>query len=220
MESSIFIVLFTAMAVTGAVFGVFGVHYLTGFIVGLSLIIAIGAQNAFVLKQGLKKQHVFLVCTICALSDAILIALGVSGFGAVVERFPLVEKIARYGGAIFLVFYAIISFHSAYKNQHRLIAEGSDTDSAVKVALICLGFTWLNPHVYLDTLILLGAVSTQYVDVQGFALGAISASFVFFFSLGYGARILIPVFQNPRAWQILEFFVGVLMLSIAISLII
>ena len=90
MESSIFIVLFTAMAVTGAVFGVFGVHYLTGFIVGLSLIVAIGAQNAFVLKQGLKKQHVFLVCTICALSDAILIALGVSGFGAVVERFPLV----------------------------------------------------------------------------------------------------------------------------------
>jgi L-lysine exporter family protein LysE/ArgO len=89
----------------------------------------------------------------------------------------------------------------------------------VKVALICLGFTWLNPHVYLDTLILLGAVSTQYVDVQGFALGAISASFVFFFSLGYGARVLIPVFQNPRAWQILEIFVGVLMLSIAISLI-
>jgi len=115
MESSIFIVLFTAMAVTGAVFGVFGVHYLTGFIVGLSLIVAIGAQNAFVLKQGLKKQHVFLVCTICALSDAILIALGVSGFGAVVERFPLVEKIARYGGAIFLVFYAIMSFHSAYQ---------------------------------------------------------------------------------------------------------
>ena len=220
MESSIQIVLLTTILVTRAVFGVFGMNYLTGFIVGLSLIVAIGAQNAFVLKQGLKKQHIFLVCSICAFSDAILIALGVSGFGIVIERFPLVEKFARYGGAIFLVYYAIMSFRSAYMNQHKLIAKGSDTESAVKVTLICLGFTWLNPHVYLDTLILLGAVSTQYVDVQSFALGAISASFVFFFSLGYGARVLIPVFKNPRAWQILEFFIGVLMLSIAISLII
>ena len=130
--------------------------YLPGFALGLSLILAIGAQNAFVLKQGLKKQHVFLVCTICALSDAILISLGISGFGALVERFPIVEQIARFGGAAFLMVYAAMSFYSAYKTRHSLNPEGSAPESALKIALICLGFTWLNPHVYLDTVVLLG----------------------------------------------------------------
>ena len=138
--------------------------YLPGFALGLSLILAIGAQNAFVLKQGLKKQHVFLVCTICALSDAILISLGVSGFGALVERFPIVEQIARFGGAAFLMVYAAMSFYSAYTTRHSLNPEGSAPESALKIALICLGFTWLNPHVYLDTVVLLGSISTQYSD--------------------------------------------------------
>ena len=193
--------------------------YLPGFALGLSLILAIGAQNAFVLKQGLKKQHVFLVCTICALSDAILISLGVSGFGALVERFPIVEQIARFGGAAFLMVYAAMSFYSAYKTRHSLNPEGSAPESALKITVICLGFTWLNPHVYLDTVVLLGSISTQYSDnIEAFTLGAISASFVFFYSLGYGSRVLIPVFEKPRAWQILEIIIGIIMSALAISL--
>lgn len=194
--------------------------YLSGFALALSLILAIGAQNAFVLKQGLKKQHVFLVCSICALSDAVLISLGVSGFGALVSQYPLVDQIARYGGASFLIIYAAMSFFSAYSNRHSLSPEGSAPESMLKVASICIGFTWLNPHVYLDTVILLGSVSTQFSDnIQAFTLGAVSASFVFFYSLGYGARILIPVFKKTISWQILEVFVGILMLVIAIGLI-
>ena len=195
--------------------------YLPGFALGLSLILAIGAQNAFVLKQGLKKQHVFLVCTICALSDAILISLGVSGFGALVERFPIVEQIARFGGAAFLMVYAAMSFYSAYKTRHSLNPEGSAPESALKIALICLGFTWLNPHVYLDTLGLVGAISTQFVDAAqktAFGIGAISASFVFFFSLGYGARLLGPVMQSARAWRRLDVLIGIVMWALAIKL--
>ncbi|MDE0876410.1 MAG: LysE/ArgO family amino acid transporter [Porticoccaceae bacterium] len=194
--------------------------YLSGFALGLSLILAIGAQNAFVLKQGLKRQHVFLVCSLCAISDAILITFGVMGFGALVEQYPWVAQIARYGGAAFLAVYAAMSFYSAYSQNHSLVPSDSAPESALKIALICLGFTWLNPHVYLDTVIFLGSISTQFsADIEAFTLGAVSASFVFFYSLGYGARILIPVFEQPRAWQILEFFIGLLMLILAASLI-
>ena len=192
--------------------------YLPGFALGLSLILAIGAQNAFVLKQGLKKQHVFLVCTICALFDAILISLGVSGFGALVERFPIVEQIARFGGAAFLMVYAAMSFYSAYKTRHSLNPEGSAPESALKIALICLGFTWLNPHVYLDTVVLLGSISAGWDDKLGFSVGAMSASFVFFFSFGYGARFLAPLFELPRAWQVLDVMIGLIMWAIAAKL--
>jgi L-lysine exporter family protein LysE/ArgO len=194
--------------------------YASGFTLGLSLILAIGAQNAFVLKQGLKKQHVFLVCSICAASDAFLIFLGVSGFGVIVEQYPSIEKISRYAGAIFLVVYGLKSFYSAYHNSHALNPEGATPISKTKIALMCLAFTWLNPHVYLDTVVLLGSVSTQFEDTRAFGIGAITSSFVFFFSLGYSARILIPIFQKPIAWKILEAFVGVLMLGLAVSLLV
>ena len=128
--------------------------YISGFALGLSLILAIGAQNAFVLKQGLKKQHVLLVCSLCAISDAILITFGVMGFGALVAQYPWVEQIARYGGAAFLTVYAVMSFYSAYSQKHSLVPSDSAPESALKIALICLGFTWLNPHVYLDTCLL------------------------------------------------------------------
>jgi L-lysine exporter family protein LysE/ArgO len=194
--------------------------YLSGFALGLSLILAIGAQNAFVLKQGLKKQHVFLVCTLCAVSDAILITLGVTGFGALVQQYPLVEQVARYAGGAFLIGYAAISFYSAYNNNHNLSPAGEAPESALKIALICLGFTWLNPHVYLDTVFLLGSISTQFpTQITAFTVGAITASFVFFFSLGYGSRLLIPIFQNPGSWKVLEVIVGLLMLALAINLI-
>lgn len=191
---------------------------LAGFTLSLSLILAIGAQNAFVLKQGLKKHHVLLVSSICAVSDALLILAGVAGFGAIVKQFPSIEVIASYGGAAFLFAYGTRSFISALKTEHGLDPEGDATLSAWQTALTCLAFTWLNPHVYLDTVVLIGSISTQYDDRLMFGIGAVSASFVFFFSLGYGARLLTPIFHKPISWKILEAIIGVVMYSIAISL--
>jgi len=194
---------------------------LAGFLLGISLILAIGAQNAFVLKQGLKRQHVFVVCLICALSDAILISAGVAGFGAIVKQFPLIEQVSRYAGAAFLLVYSLLSFKTAFTTEHSMKAEGKEVGSVLTAIVTCLAFTWLNPHVYLDTLVLLGSISTQYEGQQlSFAMGAILGSFVFFFSLGYGARLLIPVFKNPKAWKVLEFLIGFVMLALAISLVI
>lgn len=194
--------------------------FLSGFSLGLSFILAIGAQNAFVLKQGLKRHHVFLVCFICAFSDALLISLGVSGFGEMVKRFPSIEVMARYGGALFLAAYAVKSFVSSFRKNHTLLPSGEVPESVLKIIAICLAFTWLNPHVYLDTVVLLGAISTRYEATKlQFGLGAVSASFVFFFSLGYGAKVLIPMFSNPVSWKILDFIIGVVMLSISVSLV-
>jgi L-lysine exporter family protein LysE/ArgO len=195
--------------------------FIAGFTLSISLILAIGSQNAFVLKQGIKKQHVLLICIICALSDAILISLGVAGFGVIVNEYPMIEEYARYGGAAFLLVYSALSFKSAFNQSHALTPESELQHSAMKTAAICLAFTWLNPHVYLDTVVLLGSISTQYPGEQfQFALGGITASFIFFFSLGYGARFLAPIFQKPVAWKILEFIVGVTMLIIALTLLI
>lgn len=194
---------------------------LAGFLLSISLILAIGAQNAFILKQGLKRQHVFLVCLICALSDALLISAGVAGFGAIVKQFPLIEQFSRYAGAAFLLVYSVLSFKSAFTTEHSMQAEGVEVGSVVSAALACIGFTWLNPHVYLDTVILLGSISTQYQGHQlSFAIGAVLGSFVFFFALGYGARLLIPIFKNAKAWQILELLIGFVMLALAISLVV
>lgn len=194
--------------------------YFAGLSLGLSLILAIGGQNAFVLKQGLKKHHLFTVCFICALSDALLISFGVAGFGAMIKEFPVIEQISRYAGALFLTLYAVKSLHSAFTKNHSLIALGELPASLLKTALTCLAFTWLNPHVYLDTVVLLGSISTQYETTKlQFALGAVSASFIFFFALGYGARLLIPFFQKAGSWKVLEVIVAVIMFSLAVSLI-
>ncbi|TDG15473.1 amino acid transporter [Seongchinamella unica] len=189
-----------------------------GFSLSLSLILAIGAQNAFVLKQGLKKHHVFMVCGICALSDAILIVAGVAGFGALIASFPAIESIASLGGAAFLIAYGSRSLISAFTAEHALDPAGDATASAWKTALACLAFTWLNPHVYLDTLVLIGSISTQYSDKLMFTAGAVAASLTFFFSLGYGARLLTPIFQQPRAWKMLDGLIALIMYAIAASL--
>ena len=195
--------------------------YFAGFTLGLSLILAIGSQNAFVLKQGLKNQHVFAICLVCAISDALLISFGVTGFGAIVKQFPQIEQFARYGGAVFLGVYAFLSFRSSFTETHALEAVGDTKESLIKAMVMCLAFTWLNPHVYLDTVVLLGSISTQYQpNHMLFGAGAITGSFVFFFSLGYGARFLAPLFKNPRAWKVLEFAIGMIMASIAVSLVI
>ncbi|GAA6137728.1 LysE/ArgO family amino acid transporter [Arenicella sp. 4NH20-0111] len=194
--------------------------FFSGFSLSLSLILAIGSQNAFVLKQGIRKQHVFAVCAVCAISDALLIALGVAGFGAMVTQFQELERFARYGGAIFLSIYSLLSFKSAFTVSHALDSTVKSNRSVCNAIAMCLAFTWLNPHVYLDTVILLGSISTQYQPNElMFAVGAMTASFVFFFSLGYGSRFLAPFFESPKAWKVLEFFVGIVMASIAISLV-
>ncbi len=194
--------------------------FITGFSIGFSLILAIGAQNAFVLKQGLIRQNVFLVCLICAASDAILITLGVSGFGEIITEYPIIERLARIGGALFLFTYGVLNLYSAQTKTHALEPTKKIQKSKRKTILTCLGFTWLNPHVYLDTVVMLGSISTQFENTAAFALGAISASFVFFFSLGFGASKLTRYFEKPRTWRVLENLIGILMIFLGITLVI
>ena len=195
--------------------------FYAGLSLGLSLIIVIGAQNAFVLKQGLYKRHVFFVCLVCALSDALLIAAGVSGFYLMVAKLPWLESAARYGGAAFLLVYGARSFHAALKSTDALQVADHADHSLTHALSTCLVLTWLNPHVYLDTVVLLGSVSTQYPGAKlPFAGGAMLGSFAFFFALGYGARILTPFFAKPASWRILDALIGVVMWSIAASLLV
>lgn len=190
---------------------------LAGFALGFSLILAIGAQNAFVLRQGLRRLHVLPVVLVCAISDAVLIAAGVAGFGALTEAVPGLEWAMRIFGAAFLFWYGARTLWSAWKGGMSLEA-GKEAQSLKNAVLTCLALTWLNPHVYLDTVVLLGAVSAQYDDRLAFAIGAMTASFVFFFSLGFGARALAPVFARPRAWRALDLVIGLTMWAIAIKL--
>jgi len=193
--------------------------YLTGLGISFGLILAIGAQNAFVLRQGLRSEHVLLVCLTCSLSDALLICAGVAGFGALVLQVPWIEPVFRTGGGVFLVGYGLRSLWNAYASEHALEAAGKAAVSWQSALVTCLAFTWLNPHVYLDTLVLLGSASTQYSEHSvAFALGAITSSFALFFSLGYGARFLQPVFIKPIAWKVLDALVGVLMISLGLKL--
>jgi L-lysine exporter family protein LysE/ArgO len=188
-----------------------------GFGLGLSFIVAIGAQNAFVLRQGLLRQHVLAVVLICAVSDAVLISVGVAGFGALATALPWLEPVMRYGGVAFLAVYGFRALRSAWTSSGVLKASG-EAGSLKSALLTCLAFTWLNPHVYLDTVVLLGSISSQYPNKLAFALGGITASFVFFFSLGFGARLLAPFFARPLAWRILDALVGALMWAIAVKL--
>ena len=194
---------------------------ITGFATGFSLILAIGAQNAFVLRQGLAKAHVFWLCFLCAVSDALLITAGVLGFSAIVNRYPMLPDVMAWGGAAFLFVYGALRLKAAWKGKYELQLSGQ---SAGLWATLATGaaFTWLNPHVYLDTLGLVGAVSTDYaIDTERyiFGVGAVTAAFVFFFGLGYGARLLAPVMQSARAWQILDVVIGIVMWLIALKLI-
>lgn len=191
-----------------------------GFLTSLGLILAIGAQNAFVLRQGLKREHVALVVAICAASDALLIALGVAGFGAAAQALPWLTPVLLWGGIAFLTVYGALRFRAAWRGGEALAAAGAAPSSALRIALTCLALTWLNPHVYLDTLALLGALSAQYAPNEAaFGLGAMAASGVFFGALGYGARGLAPWLVRPRAWVALETAMGIVMWTIAASLV-
>lgn len=190
-----------------------------GYLVSISLIAAIGAQNAFVLRQGIRREHVGWVVLVCAASDAVLMTLGVAGFGIVSARVPWLETVMLWGGVAFLVTYGALRFLAAWRGGAALVPSGTTVVSRKKVILTCLVLTWANPHVYLDTLVLLGAVSAQYAPFgAAFAVGAIAASISFFTVLGYGARYLAPVMARPGAWVVLEVMVGCLMWAIAAAL--
>jgi L-lysine exporter family protein LysE/ArgO len=194
--------------------------YVTGLLTGLSLIVAIGAQNAFVLRQGLMGAHAFAVSLACSLSDAALIALGVTSFRQIAVGAPWFLPAMRYGGAAFLIWYGARNLYSALRSSEALIAGDLKSSSLAQTLTMCLALTWLNPHVYLDTLMLLGAISTRFPGQEAsFAAGAMTGSFLFFFSLGYGAKWLRPVFMSPTSWRVLEALIAVTMWAIALKLV-
>jgi L-lysine exporter family protein LysE/ArgO len=194
--------------------------YLAGLFLSGSLILAIGSQNAFVLKQGLRKSHVFWVCLVCSLSDAALILTGVLGFSVVARYAAHVVPLIKYAGALFLFVYGLLHFHAAITKTASMGDSHIEAPSLKRTLLVCLALTWLNPHVYLDTLLLIGSVSTRFPGEHWlFAAGGITASLVFFFSLGYGARLLLPLFKKPIAWKVLDLIVGVTMWAIAWQLV-
>lgn len=193
---------------------------LTGFATGFSLILAIGAQNAFVLRQGILRMHVLPLCLLCALSDALLILAGVAGFGALVALFPALPEVMALAGAAFLAVYGAMRLRAAWIGDYEMTLAGASAGLGATLAAGA-AFTWLNPHVYLDTLGLVGAVSTQYAAPEAraaFAAGAVAASFAFFFGLGYGARFLAPVMRSARAWRILDTGIGLVMWALALKL--
>lgn len=193
--------------------------YLTGLMMGLSLIVAIGAQNAFVLRQGLRNEHVFAVCLACGLSDTLLIVLGVTSLRQIAALLPWLDPVMRYGGAGFLFWYGAKSLYSALRSSGALAAGEAKSSSIGKTLATCLALTWLNPHVYLDTVVLLGTISTRFPGGEfAFTAGAVTASMLFFFSLGYGATWLRPIFARPSAWRILETLIALTMWIIASKL--
>ena len=194
-----------------------GATYLNGLIVGLAFIVAIGPQNAFVLKSGLLRQNVFTISFICAASDAVLILSGIVGLDRLLINFPSLLEVFRYGGAAFLLFYGLVSARSALKGGCGLQAEGRQMPLKSAV-LICLALTWLNPHVYLDTVVLLSSIALQSQAPLIFGLGAMSGSFLFFFSLGYGAKYLAPIFRKSASWRILDLAICAIMWTIALKL--
>lgn len=194
--------------------------YMQGLGTGAGLIIAIGAQNAFVLSQSIRKNHHLTVCLVCALCDAILITLGVMGTGELVATNPMLLKPAAWGGAAFLAWYGFGSFRSAVKGGKLEKDEDLTSTGMRSVIMLTLAITLLNPHVYLDTIVMLGSMSGQYAgDARYiFGLGAISASFIWFYTLGFGGRALAPLFRKPGTWRVLDSFIGVTMWIIAIGL--
>lgn len=195
--------------------------FFTGLGSAASLIVAIGAQNAFVLRQGLRREHVLPIVLICVISDALLIAAGVAGIGVLVKNAPIALEIVRWAGFAFLLGYAVFAARRALKPES-LTASGAVAGSLAAAVGTCLAITWLNPHVYLDTVLLLGSLSASHGDPGRwiFGAGAATASLLWFGLLGFGARFAAPVFAKPLAWRILDGGIAVLMVVLAILLVV
>jgi L-lysine exporter family protein LysE/ArgO len=200
------------------------ISFFAGLGLGLSLIIAIGAQNVFVLRQGVRREHVLVVVLICALSDAILIATGVAGLGFLLERVPWLIEAARALGAVVLISYGLLAARRAWRGSDQgLGASGGEKRMGrlSAVIAIALALTWLNPHVYLDTVLMLGSIAATHGEARWlFAAGAILASILWFAALGYGARGLARWLSTPRAWRVLDGVIAVIMIAIAITLVV
>ena len=190
------------------------IAFSTGFFASLSLILAIGAQNAFVLRQGLRREHIGVVIAICAISDALLIVLGILGLGALIISLPVLVEIFRYGGAAYLVWFGISALRRA-KKPDVLEASKQKTSGLRSVVVTTLAITYLNPHVYIDTVILLGSIANQFADRWVFAIGAVLASASWFISLGLGAKLLGKYVSKPWFWRALDLFIALVMFSIA-----
>ena len=191
---------------------------LTGFLTGLSLIVAIGAQNAFVLRQGLLKKHVLVIVLICAVSDATLITLGVLGLGALISALPWLLEVIRWVGVAFLFWYGSTSLKRFMKNESLKAAE-TGSGALKQTVLTTLALTFLNPHVYLDTVIFIGGIANQFGDQKWFfVIGAVTASFIWFFSLGFGASKASVLMSKPAFWKVLDIFIAAVMFSLAITL--
>jgi len=194
---------------------------ITGFFLGLSLIVAIGAQNAFVLRQGILRQHIFYIALFCSISDALLIIIGVIGVSYFLnDLIHEYSKIIFGFSAIWLFSYGVLRFRSAFKSKSINISNNFKPKSLLNSISIVAAFTYLNPHVYLDTVILIGSISQQFSDLNRiyFAVGACSASFVWFFGIAYGAKLLTPIMQTPRHWRILDFLIALIMFTIGFNL--
>ena len=195
--------------------------FLTGFILGLSLILAIGAQNSFVLRQGLIGRYVFIVALFCSLSDAILIIVGVTGISIFLNNYISSASDWLFGvAAIWLAGYGLLRLKDAVKGNSALVAEGTFNKSITSTLSFLLVITYANPHVYLDTVVLIGSVSQQFPGNAKFAytIGASLASFVFFFSLAYGAKLLSPTMQKSIAWRLMDSFIALVMFTLAIKM--
>ncbi|NYF17720.1 L-lysine exporter family protein LysE/ArgO [Microbacterium sp. AK009] len=208
-----------------------------GLGLGFSLIIAIGAQNLFVLRQGLRREHVIIVAALCALSDAVLIAVGVSGIGLVLQAVPWLVSAIRWTGAAFLIGYGVLAARRAWRPSGRALTVREEKDATgrsagaggvatasrtrlLPVILTTLALTWLNPHVYLDTVFLLGSVANTHGDARWvFATGAMAASVIWFFGLAFGARYLGRWLSSARSWRILDAVIAVVMIALGVSLV-
>lgn len=192
----------------------------SGFTTGAGLIACIGSQNAFVLRQGLLRRHVGAVALVCIVSDALLILAGVSGLGFMVGQYPVLLEVVRYAGSLFLGMNAFVAARRAWEGKSMLNPARDGTTTLSQIIVISLSYTWLNPHVYLDTVFLLGSLSVNYPGMGKwqFGIGAMLASIVWFISISYGAKVLLPLFRSEKAWRILDLFVALLMSYFCIAL--
>ena len=187
-----------------------------GFAISISLIFALGPQNVFILRQGLMRSHVLISCLVCSISDALLIAAGVLGIGLFLSEVKGLEIWISTIAALFLVTYGCLRIKSSW-NPEGMVIEQKEEESRGKIVITALAFTYLNPHVYVDTLLLIGGASSRYIGNEklSFGIGAATASFVFFFSLGYGAKLMSPILNNPRSWKVIDLVIATIMFVIA-----
>jgi L-lysine exporter family protein LysE/ArgO len=194
--------------------------FMTGVLTGLALIVAVGAQNAFVLRQGIRGEHVLPVIVVCMLSDILAISLGVAGLGVVLERWPAVLPVAQVGGGLYLLAFGVQSAMRAWRPV-ALDAEGGTSMTVRRAVLLTLALTWLNPHFYLDAILMLGTVANSFGELRWwFCAGAIASSLVWFPALGFGARVLRGVFSRPSAWRVLDSGIAVLMGALGVGLLV